>query len=480
MAGKVDLVIENALVVDGTGWPGYGADVAVKDGKISEIGVLNDCNAEERINASGLVLSPGFIDVHTHDDVALLNTPDMPFKLSQGVTTVVAGNCGMSVAPLASTDRMPAPFPLMGPPDVYRFPTVADYRMELEAKPSAVNVALLIGHSTLRLGAMKGDLAAAATAEETSAMAQQLDLALAQGAIGLSSGLEYPPAENATTEEMIKLASVLTQHPDAVYTTHMRDEGSGVIDSVRETIETGRQSGAKVVISHHKCAGPKNYGLSLETLRMIEKAQETQDVTLDVYPYTASATSLIPTFIGDAESILVSWSTPHPECGGRLLKDIAQDWGCSELEAVERLDPAGAVYFQMDEDDLRRIMAYPTTMIGSDGLPGREKPHPRLWGTFPRVLSRYVREQAVLSLQHAVRKMTGLSAETFGLHDRGLIYPGYAADMVLFDPQKIADKATFEEPEKPAAGIRRVFVNGELAWADGVSTGARSGEFLTH
>lgn len=480
MAGKVDLVIENALVVDGTGWPGFGADVSVNDGKIIEIGVLSDCNARERINGTGLVLCPGFIDVHTHDDVALFNTPDMPFKLSQGVTTVVAGNCGMSVAPLASTDRMPAPFPLMGTPDVYRFPTVADYRSEIEASPAAVNVALLIGHSTLRLGAMPGDLAAAATPDEVSSMAQQLDMALSQGAIGLSSGLEYPPAERATTEEIVKLATVLTQHTDALYTTHMRDEGSGVIDSVRETIETGRQSGAKVVISHHKCAGPKNYGLSIETLKMIEAAQGSQDVTLDVYPYTASATSLIPTFIDDAESILVSWSTPHPECGGRLLSEIAQDWGCSELEAVHRLDPAGAVYFQMDEDDLRRIMAYPTTMIGSDGLPGREKPHPRLWGTFPRVLSRYVREQAVLSLQHAIRKMTSLSAETFGLHDRGLIYPGFAADLVLFDPKTVADTATFEAPESPAAGIRRVFVNGELAWADGISTGSRTGRFLTH
>ena len=480
MAGKVDLVIENALVVDGTGWPGYGADVSVKDGKIAEIGVLSDCNSRERINATGLVLCPGFIDVHTHDDVALLNTPDMPFKLSQGVTTVIAGNCGMSVAPLASTDRMPPPFPWLGEPDVYRFPTVADYRAELETSPAAVNVALLIGHSTLRLGAMPGDLAAAASAEEIDAMAGQLNNALSQGAIGLSSGLEYPPAEQATMEEMVTLAKVLSRHPDSIYTTHMRDEGEKVVDSVRETLETGRQSGAKVVISHHKCAGPKNYGLSTKTLNMIAEAQEHQDVTLDVYPYTASSTSLIPKFIDDAESILVSWSTPHPECEGKLLSDIATEWNCSELEAAEKLYPAGAVYFQMDEDDLRRIMAYPTTMIGSDGLPGRSKPHPRLWGTFPRVLSRYVREQALLSLQHAIRKMTGLSAETFGLHDRGLIYPGFAADLVLFDPQKVADTATFEEPESPAAGIRRVFVNGELAWADGISTGSRSGRFLTH
>lgn len=480
MAGKVDLVIENALVVDGTGWPGFGADVSVKDGKIAEIGVLSDCNARERINGTGLVLCPGFIDVHTHDDVAVFNTPDMPFKLSQGVTTVIAGNCGMSAAPLASADRMPPPFPLLGTPDVYRYPTVADYRTAIEASPAAVNVALLVGHSSLRLNSMRGDLSAAASPYEIDAMAGALDTALAQGAIGLSSGLDYPPAEKATMDEMVTLAKVLSHHSNAIYTTHMRDEGDNVVEAVKETLETGRQAGARVVISHHKCAGPKNYGRSIETLKLIDKAQQSQDVTLDVYPYTASATSLIPKFIDGAESVLVAWSEPHPECGGRLLADIARDWGCSERDAVDRLDPAGAVYFQMDEEDLRRILAFPTSMIGSDGLPGRQKPHPRLWGTFPRVLARYVREQAVLSLQHAIRKMTGLSAETFGLQDRGLIYPGFAADMVLFDPQKIADTATFEEPERPATGIRRVFVNGELAWADGISTGSRTGQFLTH
>ncbi len=253
-----------------------------------------------------------------------------------------------------------------------------------------------------------------------------------------------------------------------------------MIEAVKETLETGRRSGAPVVISHHKCAGPRNHGRSVETLRLITEAQEVQKVSLDVYPYTAGSSSLLPTFLRDAVSVLVTWSEPHPECGGRPLDDIAAEWGCAPEEAAARLDPAGAIYFQIDEEDLRRILTFPHTMVGSDGLPGRNRPHPRLWGTFPRVLARYVREEKLLSLAAAVHKMTGLSARTFGLSDRGLVRQGYAADMVLFDAETVADVATYDDPEVPSAGIELVFVNGVLSWSGGRETGARPGQFLTH
>ena len=474
------MIVEQALVIDGTGEPGRIADVAVDAGRITAVGGLAAWRAEHRIDGAGKVLAPGFIDVHSHDDVALLRTPDMRFKLSQGVTTVIAGNCGISVAPLRSAEIFPPPYPVVGDAGDFRFPTVAAYRDAFEARPAALNVALLAGHSSLRLNAMGAAYDEPASPESIALMSAELDLALRQGCIGLSSGLEYPPAEKATTEEVIALAAVLREHPSAVYTTHMRDEGDHVIEAVKETLETGRRSGAPVVISHHKCAGPRNHGRSVETLRLIAEAQKTQKVSLDVYPYTAGSSSLLPTFLRDAVSVLVTWSDPHPECGGRMLDDIAAEWGCAREEAAARLDPAGAIYFQIDEEDLRRILAFPHTMVGSDGLPGRKRPHPRLWGTFPRVLARYVREEKLLSLAAAVHKMTGLSARTFGLSDRGLVRQGYAADLVLFDAETVADVATYDDPEVPSAGIELVFVNGVLSWSGGRETGTRPGQFLTH
>jgi len=245
-------------------------------------------------------------------------------------------------------------------------------------------------------------------------------------------------------------------------------------------VRTGRAADVQTVISHHKCAGPRNYGRSTETLSAIAEAQQHQRLGLDVYPYTASSTALLPAYVRESEDVLITYSDPYPDMAGRRLSDIAEEWDCSPLEAAERLYPAGAIYFQMDEEDLKRILAFKTAMVGSDGLPGGTKPHPRLWGTFPRVLSRYVRDQGLLSLEDAVHRMTGLTAQTFGLKGRGRIEAGAYADLVLFDRDKIEDTATFEDPEQPARGISHVFANGTPVWAHGRSTGERPGRFLTH
>lgn len=477
---RCHLIIKNATLVDGTGEGERQADVAVESGRIAAVGDVSGWHADEVIDAAGQVLSPGFIDVHTHDDMAALKTPDMTFKVSQGVTTVVAGNCGISVAPFTTEGNFPPPFPLLGGEEDFRFPTVADYGRALERHPPAVNLALLAGHSSLRVIAMEGDLGRAASDSEIAKMQDVLRGALKDGCVGFSTGLGYPPAQEAPEAEIIALAGVLREFDDAVYATHMRDEGDYVVEAVEETLRTGAAADVPVVISHHKCAGTPNYGRSTETLELIERAREHQIAGLDVYPYTASSTVLLPEFVRESESTLITFSEKRPEFNGRPLQDVLAETGWDLEEACEKLYPAGGIYFQMDEEDLKRILSYPPAMVGSDGLPGQARPHPRLWGTFPRVLARYVRQMKLLSLSKAVHKMTGLSAKTFGLKDRGLVKEGFHADLVLFDPDTVEDAATFDDPEKPARGLSHVFVAGELAWANGAAQGSRRGAFVTH
>jgi N-acyl-D-amino-acid deacylase len=476
-----DLLISGARVIDGSGAKSRFIDVAVDRERIVDLGECRDWQADTTIDANGLVLAPGFIDSHTHDDLAVLDTPDLACKISQGVTTVIAGNCGISLAPLQPGTTLPPPFPLLGEAQAFRYPSVEAYRDALTRSPSAVNLALLTGHSSLRLDSMPARLEQAADSETIAIMRNKLRLALQQGSIGLSTGLDYPPAQAAPTGEVVQLASVLREFDDAVYATHMRDEGDQVTEAVTETLAIGQQAQVPVIISHHKCAGPANYGRSRETLAMIDQAcAQQQAVSLDVYPYTASSTSLLPQFIRDAEAVLIAESTPHPECNGKMLDRVAADWGCSLDEACERLYPAAAIYFQIDEQDLQRIMAHPAAMIGSDGIASMQTPHPRLWGTFPRVLGHYVREKKLFDLETAVHKMSGLTASRFGLTGRGRIEVGHFADLVLFDADTIIDRASFDEPAQLSDGIAAVWVNGRPAWREKAPSGMRCGHFLTH
>ncbi len=477
-SGRCHLIVEGGLVVDGSGGPAFHADLAIESGRIVALGALAGWRADERFDASGLVVAPGFIDVHTHDDLSALRAPDFAAKVSQGVTTVIAGNCGVSLAPFERGETLPPPVEILGSAADFAYPTLAAYRDALARARPALNIAMLTGHGMLRVEALGADFERSAEPAEIEIMAARLDRALDEGSLGLSTGLGYPNSRAASTEEVLALARTMAGREDVLYVSHMRDEGDHVLEAIEETLTIGGGADVPVVISHHKCAGPRNYGRSRETLARIEAAAAHQPVGLDVYPYTASSTVLLPEMLREAEDVLVTHSAPYPAAGGRRLAEVAAELGCSEVEAAERLAPAGAIYFQMDEDDLRRILAYPRTMIGSDGLPGSAHPHPRLWGTFPRVLGRYVRGEGLLTLEEAVRRMTGLSADTFRLRDRGYLRPGAVADLAIFDPDTIEDRATFARPKQPASGLHLVLVSGQAVWRDGQSTGARPGGFL--
>jgi len=450
--------------------------LAVTDDEIVALGSLGGVTAGREIDAGGRVLAPGFIDVHTHDDRALLANPTMDCKVSQGVTTVVTGNCGISLAPLAIDRRPPAPLDLVSDSPSGFFADFAGYLAALDAAPPATNALCQVGHGTLRVGTLS-DLQRPATAAETKAMRGKLEASLEAGAIGLSTGLFYPPAAAAPTEEIIELARAVAAHK-ALHTTHMRDEADRITTSLEETFRIGREAHVPVVISHHKCAGVANHGRSVETLAMIDRARQGQPIGLDAYPYIAGSTMLDSGRLMGASKVLVTWSKTRPEMAGRDLAEIAAEMGVDVVEAAERLKPAGGIFFMMDEADVQRILAYPHTMIGSDGLPHDEFPHPRLWGTFPRVLGHYARDLGLFSLEEAVRKMTSLPAAQFGLADRGRLRVGYKADLVLFDPAAVIDRASFENPKAAAAGIDLVLVNGRKVWRDGAHSGARPGRAI--
>jgi N-acyl-D-amino-acid deacylase len=480
MALRCDLIIRDATVFDGLGTPRFEADVAVTGDRIVAVGDLGNYEAERDVDADGLALAPGFIDAHTHDDRAVLCGPScMLCKMSQGVTTVVVGNCGISLSPVRMKTRPAPPLDLLGGEEWFTFDSFGDYAERLKRDPSPVNTYALIGHMSLRIEAMQGDTQRAATDREAAHMQTRLRDALAQGASGFSTGLYYPPNMMAPTAEVIAVAEAL-RAAGGIYVTHMRDEANDVLLSIEETLKIGRAVGAPVVISHHKCSMPENFGRSVETLPVIEAGAAGQKVDFDVYPYAAGSTVLIPHRVRPDVPVQITWSVPHPEFAGRMLADIAMEWQLGLKEVAERLTPAGGIFFQMEESDVRRIMAHRLAMIGSDGLPHDSYPHPRLWGTFPRVLGHYARDLALFSLEEAVRKMTGHTAAVFGMVDRGMIREGAYADLVLFDPVTVRDASTYATPMAPAVGILETWVNGQSAYVFGDgATAARAGRLVT-
>lgn len=473
---RPDLILRGGEVMDGSGAARRRADVAVTGDRITAVGDLGGMAADAEVDCTGQVITPGFIDVHTHDDRYLLEEPLMPAKASQGVTTVVVGNCGSSLAPYTRADLPKTASAMLDDPR-WRFPSTAQYFEALDMGRPAINAAVLVGHRSLRFNCMD-DLERPATDAEVKLMRGQLREALDAGAIGMSTGLFYPGAQKATTDEVADIVSEMRED-DGVYTAHIRDEGERLLESIEEAALIGRRAGVQVILSHHKASGRTNFGKTAQSLPLIDKLRQTQRIGFDVYPYVASSTALLPGIVERADRVHVTWCKGRPEFANRDLDEVARELGgIGRAEAAKALIPAGAIYFSMDEADVSRVVAHPSSMIGSDGIPWDAFPHPRLWGTFPRVLGRYAREMGLLTLEQAVHKMTGLPAREFGLKERGLVREGNFADLVVLDPGTVADSATFDSPKQPAAGIARVMVNGEAIWAAGASTGARPGRAL--
>lgn len=471
-----DTVIRNGQVADGTGRKLFSADVALKGDRIAAVEPPGSLKGDNEIDATGRVVAPGFVDVHTHDDTYIIDHPDMAMKASQGVTTVVCGNCGISASPYGRSD-IPHLISLSVKKTENLAKTFAEFAGKVEAARPAINGAFLIGHSLLRFDAMNLDVGRPATPVEIGTMRDKLDQALKEGAVGMSSGLFYPPAMAATTDEVAEVAKPLGKW-GAVYTAHMRDETDDILKAMDETFEIGRRAGAHVVVSHHKCAGRANFGRMRETLPKFSEAMKSQEIAFDVYPYVAGSTILRKDMLHRCDKVLISWSDSVPGVSGRDLHELAREWGVPVDQACDRLQPAGAIYFMMDEKDVQSAMVHPGAMIGSDGIPFDTHPHPRLWGTFPRVLGHYSRDLKLFPLEDAVRRMTSYSARQFRLAGRGEVKAGYYADLCIFDPATVIDAATFDEPKLPAKGIDTVFCNGAIAWRDGKPGGGRSGRVL--
>ena len=475
---SIDLVFRAAAIIDGTGASRFTGDVGVAGDRIVAVGALAAPGAHV-IEARGLCLAPGFIDAHTHDDAALLLTPALDCKISQGVTSVVTGNCGVSLAPLVLREGQPPPPPLdaIGPQALFRFASFAAYLDALRAAPPSVNVAPLVGHSTLRVAVMdRTDRPA--TAGERAAMAAMAEDAFSAGAIGLSSGLFYPLAFAAPAEELHALVAIAGR-VGGVYCAHIRDEADLVMEALDEAFAIARAGHAPLVLSHHKVSGKANFGRSRQTLPQIARAATHQPIAFDMYPYAASSTMLNHKSWAAAERTLITWCDAHPEHAGRDLAEVATEMGLSEEEAIDALVPAGGIYFMMDEGDVERILGASDAMVGSDSVPMDAHPHPRLWGSFTRVIGHYARDRGLFSVEEAVRRMTSLPARQFRLIDRGVIAPGAYADLVLFDPETIADAATFAAPIQPSRGIAAVYVNGVEVWDGHAACAARPGRVLT-
>lgn len=527
-----DLLIKDGLVIDGSGGPARQADLGIKGPVIAEIGRLDRAGARRVIEAEGRAVSPGFIDMHSHTDFSLPVLPTADSLLHQGITTAVVGQCGLSPAPLLDETRAEVidyntSFLADQGSDVpwEEWSSFGEYLAFLERTGISLNAAALVGQGAIR-GAVMGFASGPASPEQMARMQAEAARAMDEGAFGLSTGLVYPPGSFALEEELIELTRVVGRR-GGLYFSHIRGEGETLLEAVTEAINIGRASGARVQISHFKASGRSNWDKSAQALALIDRARvEGLEVGVDMYPYLAGSThvpALLPEWAhqGGAEallrrlaepaqrekmsremdrgglgrgigweSIVINGSPRRPEYQGRSLAELAAAAGKTAPEWVfdalleARLE-LRMIMFAMSEENRRLELSHPAMTIGTDGrgltaegLRARGKPHPRSFGTFPRILGRYVREQGVLSLEEAVHKMTGLAAGRLGLADRGLIRPGLAADLVVFDPATVLDLATYEEPFRYPAGLFHVMVNGEPVISDAIHTGARPGRVL--
>ena len=493
-----DIVIKKGTIVDGTGGPQYSGDVGVNDGHISKIGDLGNTRASLRINALGLVVAPGFVDIHTHSDEAIGQLPLAQNYLHQGVTTIVGGHCGDSIYP------------------------VGERLTSLEGVGLGINFAMLVGHSTIRKQVM-GMADCGPTGDDLERMKALVAGAMGEGAFGISTGLYYAPGSYSKTEEIIELARVAAKY-GGIYASHIRDEGDfnvGLVAAVKEAIEIGEKASVPVQIAHLKALGRSAWGKSVEVLELIREGRARGiDVTFDQYPYIASETTLIGAVVpgwaqaggesklrerlvdsaarekiraevalsidkrGGPDRLFIGRFGPDASLEGRDLEEVSKIRGKEPVDAAIDILLAGeaeVISFNMCDEDVIQIMKSPVGMVASDGGvvgPGKRAPHPRYYGTFPRVLGTYVREEGILSLEEAVRKMTSGPALRLGMRDRGMIKEGKVADITVFDPDAVTDRASFENPSLYPEGIEYVIVNGQVVLSEGKWTGAKAGKVL--
>jgi N-acyl-D-aspartate/D-glutamate deacylase len=488
MPPAANVVIRNALIADGNGGPLTDGDVAIGGGRILTVGAepAQAGPATVDLDARGeLVCSPGFTDVHTHDDAALIRHPGLEFKVAQGCTSLVIGNCGFSGFPATGLDDIES---VVGAD----WPDLDGYRSAVSAGGFAANAMALVGHNTLRSLTIGREDPRGASAAEITTMRDHVRRAMDQGACGLSTGLIYQPGKWAPTEEIIELASAAAEG-GGVYATHMRNEGEKLLESVAEAIRISAESGCPLHISHHKAAGQENWGKVADSLAAVDRANAAGgDITLDFYPYTASSGPMAE--YTSPETVTQDWADhnqfatcpPFPQYQGRMVSAVAADEGMSIPDLVRQVltAPGGrrtiSIGFGMSEEDLVTNVRHPLMMVGSDGIPDLDGlPHPRLYGTFPRVFAEYVRGGQEISVAEAVRRMTSLPADRFGLTGRGRLAAGDWADVVVFDPATFRDTATFAAPKQEPEGMYWVLVNGQLTYDRGRHTGVRAGQLLS-
>jgi N-acyl-D-amino-acid deacylase len=519
-----DILIVNGYVLDGTGNPWFKADIGIEGDVISAIGKLNRSRTDKIINAGGLFVTPGFIDIHGHSSYSVLIDPRVESKIRQGVTTEASGNCGTSPAPMSQMVKqyrerfLQAQFP---EDFEFNWETMAQYLDRIEERGSAFNVVPLVGQGTIRQNVM-GFEDRHPTKGELEEMCLLLSRTLKDGAWGMSSGLVTTPSCYAETDELTKLAEVVADH-NGVYYIHLRGEGETLFQALDEAFEICERSGVSMEIVHFKASGRENWGKTKGALQKVQEARgQEMDITIDLYPYIASSISLsalIPPWAheggndrllerlidpniririkegparltSELSDVMISYAKNHPEYEGMRVTEIAKKEGKEPMDSVFDLilaenAQASIVVFGMSESDVKRVMQSPNSMVCSDGLGvsplgayTRGKPHPRYYGAFPRVLSHYVREEGTLSLQEAVRKMTSMPAQRIGIKDRGLLRKGFKADIVLFDSASIRDEATFTNPHKFPKGIDYIIVNGQIVVEKGKQFDVLPGEVV--
>jgi N-acyl-D-amino-acid deacylase len=526
-----DVILRGGTVVDGTAAPARTADVGIEADRITAIGDLASA-AGEQVDCRQLVISPGFIDMHSHTDFTILQVPGAESKVRQGVTTEVVGNCGFSTFPIADErrDQFAAFAAFLNPRMGLDWSSGKDFFERVESIGSAVNLVPLVGHGTVRLAVMGMD-PRAPTTDELQQMRASVTQAFVDGAWGYSTGLIYAPCSYATTDEVAAVGQAASPF-DGIYFTHMRDEGDHLLEAIEEALSIGRSAGLRVQLSHFKSAGARNWGKAGAALEKVEAALAAgQDVALDQYPYLAGSTTLtallppgcleggIPSLLNNLQdpdfrararkgiehgvpgwwnpvggsgwdSVMIAGADTTPHYEGQTLSAIGAQLGGDGFDALchlllENQGAVSIVIFMMSEDDLQTGMRHPLVMVGSDAFAtspeaglGGSRPHPRTYGCYPRVLGTYVRERGVLSLEIAVHKMTGMPARRLGLRDRGELREGAIADLVIFDPTTVTERASYEDPQHYPAGISHVLVAGQAVVSDGHTTAARPGKML--